>query len=410
MAVTLAARARATRPLPEPVRRLATPEVGRRVLVWGTIAMVLVIGGATVDGMPAADSTLGVSLLSGSLVASSVAVALAGRSPRLASALAAVPFLWLLAGTSSWVWWWLFAQLAVLALTAFRSWRAAVVPALGSAVAFVLVLDGVSTRWGPSERSGTEEHWVWIHLFLLVGTLVVAAALGVLARAGVMEQVLSTRATALTRAGAVQSERARLAADLHDVVAHHVSLIAVRAGTAPYSEPSIEPASREVLAEIAGDARRALDELRGVLGVLHRADTSPELAPQPSIRDLPDLVLRSTRAGDRVSAEGVDAPWIVPDTVGYVVYRVVQEALTNARRHAQGGLVELGVGRDGDELEVSVSNEPGRSTVPPGSDAGEGLVSMAERVQGIGGYLVAGPTADGGFRVTARVPVADARR
>lgn len=223
-------------------------------------------------------------------------------------------------------------------------------------------------------------------------------------------RMLATRGTALNRAGAVQSERARLAADLHDVVAHHVSLIAVRAETAPYSETSIEPSSRQVLAEIADDARRALDELRGVLGVLHRADASPELAPQPSIRDLPDLVLRSTRAGDRVIAEGVDAPWIVPDTVGYVVYRVVQEALTNARRHAQGGLVELRVARDGDELEVAVTNEPGRSTVAPGSDSGEGLVTMAERVEAIGGYLVAGPAAGGGFRVTARVPVADARR
>ncbi|MDQ3105815.1 MAG: histidine kinase [Actinomycetota bacterium] len=256
---------------------------------------------------------------------------------------------------------------------------------------------------------------VWADMYwsdfvpLVVAAALLPAAAGVLARSGAMDQVLSARATQLTHVGAVQSERARLAADLHDVVAHHVSLIAVRAETAPYSEKSINPAGRAVLAEIADDARRALDELRGVLGVLHRADASPELAPQPSIRDLPDLVLRSTRAGDRVLADGIDAPWIVPDTVGYVVYRVVQEALTNARRYAQGGPVELRLARDGDELEVAVTNEPGRSTVPPGSDSGVGLVTMAERVEAIGGYLVAGPTAGGGFRVTARVPVADSR-
>ncbi len=222
--------------------------------------------------------------------------------------------------------------------------------------------------------------------------------------------MLSARATALTEAGAVQGERARLAADLHDVVAHHVLLIAVRAETAPYSEPAIDPASRAVLAEIADDARRALEELRDVLGVLHRADESPELAPQPSIRDLPGLVLRSTNAGDRIVAEGVDAPWIVPDTVGYVVYRVVQEALTNARKHAQGGWVDLRIGRDDDELVVAVTNEPGRSAAWSAVDAGEGLVTMAERVEAIGGLLVAGSMASGGFRVTARVPVGDVRR
>ena len=113
-------------------------------------------------------------------------------------------------------------------------------------------------------------------------------------------------------AGAVQAERARLAHDLHDVIAHHVSLIAVRAEAAPYTDPGMGARANDVFGEIADDARRALDELRGVLGVLHRAGETPELAPQPSIRDLPDLIDRATNAGDRITTDGVDDSWIVP--------------------------------------------------------------------------------------------------
>jgi len=257
---------------------------------------------------------------------------------------------------------------------------------------------------GAFELTGNQS-WTWQQLSLLSAAILLPAALGVLARTDVTRRMLSAREVAVTRAGAVQSERARLAADLHDVVAHNVSLIAVRAEIAPYTSPGLGPGARQVLGEIADDARRALDELRGVLGVLHRAEESPELAPQPGMGDLPELVLRSTRAGDRIIAEGVDSRWIVPETVGYVVYRVVQEALTNARRHARGAPVELRLDREGDELVVVVANEAGQPNAAADDDGGAGLLGMAERVEALGGVVVAGPIAGGGFHVTARLPL-----
>ena len=249
------------------------------------------------------------------------------------------------------------------------------------------------------------------YLLLMLATAVLPAAGGALLRSDTAQRAVSKREAAVKHVGTAQAERARLARDLHDVVAHHVSLIAVRAETAPYTEPDLPEAHRPVLQEIAGDARRALDELRGVLGVLQRAEDQPELAPQPTLRDLPDLIDRAYRAGDRVVAYGVDGAWIVPDTVGYVAYRVVQEALTNARRHAPRAPVEVRVERDGDELVVTVANEApsdarawlGTSDVSEGD--GLGLAGMTERVEALGGILVAGPAADGGFRVTARLPI-----
>jgi len=349
------------------------------------------------------------------LVVSCAALLFTRRKPAVAGVLATVPFLWLLVDRR-WLGAWLVAQLVVVSLAAVRSWRLAVVPALGGLVAVVLAASRETRILTAGKRSLQDEFmltgsqsWMWQQLSLFVAAVVIPAAIGVVARTNLTQRMLSTREAALNRTGKMQSERARLAADLHDVVAHNVSLIAVRAETAPYSSPGMDAESRTVLSEIADDARRALGELRGVLGVLHRADASPKLAPQPGMNDLPELVLRSTRAGDRIVAEGIEAAWIVPETVGYVVYRVVQESLTNARRHAHGGRVELRLERDDGEVVVTVSNEAGRSTVSPGQEIGAGILGMAERVEALDGVLVAGPTAGGGFTVTARLPL-DPRR
>jgi len=395
---------------------LIPPQTFERVVVGATIAFVLVLGSWTVIG-GALSGASGVMLiaLAGSVVASCAAVWLTVRRPAVAGVVAMVPFLWLLFD-HRWLGVWLVAQLVVVSLAAARSWRLAVVPVLGGLVALLLAASQSTVILTGLVRSNQEaftltgnQSWTWQHLSLLGAAVLLPAAVGVLARTDVTRRMLSAREAAVSRAGAVQSERARLAADLHDVVAHNVSLIAVRAETAPYTSPGMDQGSRQVLGEIADDARRALDELRGVLGVLHRAEESPELAPQPSMRDLPELVLRSTRAGDRILTEGIDAPWIVPETVGYVVYRVAQEALTNARRHARGAPVELRLDRDGDELVVVVANEAGQSSAAADSDSGAGLLGMAERVEALGGIVVAGPTAGGGFHVTARLPLGGAR-
>jgi signal transduction histidine kinase len=190
-----------------------------------------------------------------------------------------------------------------------------------------------------------------------------------------------------------------LARDLHDVVAHHVSLIAVRAETAPYTHPGLSDSARTVLTDIAADARLALDELRGVLGILGRAGEDASRAPQPTWRDIASLVDRTQAAGADVRLAGpVDLD--VPPSVGYVGYRVVQEALTNARRHAPGAPVTLELGATSQLLTVRVSSP---LTSGGASGSGQGLVGMRERVDAIGGRLNAGPTAEG-FVVEAVLP------
>ncbi|GAA1504216.1 sensor histidine kinase [Nocardioides humi] len=189
--------------------------------------------------------------------------------------------------------------------------------------------------------------------------------------------------SAVSEQGAVVAERARLARDLHDVVAHHVSLIAVRAETAPYTEPDLEPAGRRVLAEVAAEARLALDELRGVLGILGRAGDA-ERAPQPTLADVAALVERTRRSGQEVRLAGdVQAP--VGAAAGYAAYRVVQEALTNARKHAPAAPVEVTVSTTPRLLEVAVANPV--ATPPTDLGGGRGLAGMRERVEALGGRL-----------------------
>ncbi len=258
------------------------------------------------------------------------------------------------------------------------------------------------------------------------------------------QQVLAVRSAEVEEQSEVTAERARLARDLHDVVAHHVSLIAVRAETAPYTHPGLGAEARTVLAEIAADARRALDELRGVLGILGRSVGEDRL-PQPSWGDIAALVERSSSSGQPVDLAG-DVRAEVDPAVGYVAYRVVQEGLTNARKHAPGAPVSVRLERTAHLAVVSVASSgassggssggsTGRSPGAVGADldatapitglrgpsrgahpgdepataplraAGHGLVGMRERVEALGGRLVAGRR-DGGFVVEATLPLA----
>ncbi len=345
------------------------------------------------------------------LVSSVAALFAVRRSPWLAALLGTCPFVWLY-WHERWLAYWGVAQLLVLGVVAARSWRHALWPAAGALASWVLV--STAGSYPVIDDANVVHTAPWqqavLYLLLVLGAGVLPAVSGALVRsAAAQRSALSKREAVVRMVGSVQAERARLARDLHDVVAHHVSLIAVRAETAPYTEPYLPDAHRPVLQEIAGDARRALDELRGVLGVLQRSEDQPELAPQPSLRDLPDLIKRARGAGDRVVAYGADAYWIVPDTLGYVAYRVVQEALTNARRHAPRAQVEVWVERDGDELVLTVANgappHAGAGSTAAAEGDGLGLAGMIERVEALGGMLVAGPEAAGGFRVTARLPI-----
>ncbi|WP_433206615.1 sensor histidine kinase [Dactylosporangium sp. CS-047395] len=205
---------------------------------------------------------------------------------------------------------------------------------------------------------------------------------------------------------AIAEERNRIAREMHDIVAHHMSLIAVRAETAVYRIEGVPPAVAEELQAIAGTSREALTEMRRLLGVL-RDDSVPLTEPQPTLDELAGLVAEARGAGVRVEyspAEGIE----VPPGVGLAAYRIVQEALSNARRHAAGAPVAIVIFRDQAELRVFVRNEPTGAPPPADGKGGHGLMGMQERAAAIGGTLRAGPAADGGYEVVATLPLGDA--
>jgi len=208
---------------------------------------------------------------------------------------------------------------------------------------------------------------------------------------------------------AVLEERTRIARELHDVVAHHMSLIAVRAETAPYRLPGLpEPAQAE-FGSLSQVAREALAEMRRLLGVL-RQDQPADLAPQPELADLPSLVDTARKAGLAVELSVPAALDQVPSGVGLCAYRIVQESLSNASQHAPGAAVTVSVGHDSGAVLLRVANGPGGSARPSENEPGpgHGLAGMRERVALLGGSLSAGPLPDGGFVVSAVLPLGGA--
>ncbi|MER6449258.1 sensor histidine kinase [Streptomyces venezuelae] len=211
-------------------------------------------------------------------------------------------------------------------------------------------------------------------------------------------------------------ERARIARELHDVVAHHMSVITVQADSAPYRVPGMPEPVREEFAAIAASARESLGEMRRLLTVL-RGDgaggsdgADGERAPQPGISRLQQLVEATVRAGQPVELSlAAGAAAAAPPAVDLSAYRIVQEALANVVRHAPGAPTRVSVTVDEDEVLVLVVNGPARDAVVEleGSGTGHGLVGMRERVRLTGGTLDTGPLPDGGFRVAARLPLND---
>ena len=207
---------------------------------------------------------------------------------------------------------------------------------------------------------------------------------------------------------AVLEERTRIARELHDVVAHHMSLIAVRAETAPYRLTGLSEPARAEFGALSEVAREALAEMRRLLGVL-RHDQPAALAPQPQLADLPARIGAARRAGVSVELSAPPAVGRVPPGVGVCAYRIVQESLSNASQHAPGAAVTVSVGQEAGAVLLRVANGPGGAAGPPGDGhgPGHGLTGMRERVALLGGSLSAGPAPDGGFVVSAVLPVGE---
>ncbi|WP_203579321.1 sensor histidine kinase [Microbacterium hibisci] len=201
-------------------------------------------------------------------------------------------------------------------------------------------------------------------------------------------------------------ERTRIARELHDVVAHGMSLIQVQASTARYRVPDLPAAAIGEFDEIARTAREGLTEMRRLLGVLRTDDQQQELAPQQGIRDIPELVRALRRAGAEIDASLAPAPEAVPAAVDVAAFRIVQEALSNAVRHAPQTRIELTSETDAAAVRLLVRNGSSTQAASGTPERGHGLLGMRERAALVGGTLSAGPDADGGWTVRADLPLA----
>jgi signal transduction histidine kinase len=286
-------------------------------------------------------------------------------------------------------------QVAVAYLIASRRRRLA-----SALLALPFLFAAVAAPSGPGHFSSV----------LLLGLVLAALALGDARRQrgqAIAERDATRRAmTDTLREQAATQERARIARELHDVVAHHVSMVAVQAETARLTTPGMPPEGQARLAAIGDTARDALTEMRRLLGVLRTdAGGDPERAPQPGLDRLDELLDGAREAGTGVRLTVRGDPVALSPGVDLTAYRVVQEALTNARRHAPGAEVDVEVlyGEDTVRLRVR-DNGPGATGTGQG---GHGLVGMHERVAMVGGRLQVGPADDGGFVVEASLPVGE---
>ncbi|WP_079022747.1 sensor histidine kinase [Streptomyces resistomycificus] len=202
-------------------------------------------------------------------------------------------------------------------------------------------------------------------------------------------------------------ERTTIARELHDVVAHHMSVVAIQAEAAPYRVENPPPELERAFVTIRENAVAALTELRRVLGVVRAEDYEAPDAPQPTLADLDALLANVRDAGLRVDKTVTGAVRELPQGVELSAYRIVQEALSNTLRHAPGASarVEIGYVLGGLGLRIVNDPPPAPALVKPSPGAGHGITGMRERVSMLNGEMTAGSTADGGYEVAVFLPV-----
>jgi signal transduction histidine kinase len=290
----------------------------------------------------------------------------------------------------------------------------AVVARRRAAAVAALVIGYLVSVW-PPWLIGTRGHAsATFALALLCGLLVLLSAAelirGSLARRAAQQHLRQEEL--LRRAG---EERMRIARDLHDVVAHNISVINVQANTALHLIDRRPEHAREALTAINEVSRQALVELRSVLGVLRGVDEETRGAPRapaPGLGRLDELASAMRAAGltVRLEAEGDRVP--LPAAADLAAYRIIQEALTNSARHSGGTHATVKICYRGDDVEIEVDDDgtagagrpAGALPAAAAGGTGNGIAGMTERAQALGGWLRAGPRPDGGFRVTARLP------
>ena len=265
--------------------------------------------------------------------------------------------------------------------------------AIALAVITMLSLMAATAAFGPF---GTGGGFVLIPVEVAVALFVGLWVAG--RRAAVRESVERARR-------AVDAERLRIARELHDVVAHTMSTINVQAGVAAHVIDRQPEQAAQALEAIKQASKEGLRELRGILNVLRQADEHDERSPAPRLAQLDELVENVTRAGLPTSVSVHGRERALAPTVDLTAYRIVQESLTNALRHAGPTTASVTFSYTDDQLQIDVL-DGGRGRVdgtPHG--AGLGIAGMRERAEAMGGTLIAGPAPEGGFRVQARLPL-----
>ncbi|MBX9424347.1 two-component sensor histidine kinase [Streptomyces lateritius] len=292
-----------------------------------------------------------------------------------------------------------------------------------SFAAHLVVLTVVAARTGPRAAgwmwAGTAAYALFAEMFLGVGRssdsvpLLFVAALALLTvtviqvrRQATREVTAQQSVTAEERSKrTVLEERTTIARELHDVVAHHMSVVAIQAEAAPYRVENPPPELEQAFRTIRENAVAALTELRRILGVVRAEDYEAPDAPQPTLGDLDALVRNVAEAGLDVEKTVTGAVRELPQGVELSAYRIVQEALSNVLRHAPGAAAKVEVSYVLGGLGLRIANGPARGLVKPSPGAGHGITGMRERVTMLGGDMTAEDTPDGGYEVAAFIPV-----
>ncbi|MEU9503270.1 histidine kinase [Streptomyces sp. NPDC048196] len=277
-----------------------------------------------------------------------------------------------------------------------------VVVVAGSVLSLIVNQWHIATWEWPTYSPSLYAEW-----FVLSVAILAAVSMGDAVRA--REETRRERAAAqarlieMERQQAADAERAAIARELHDVISHSVSMIAVQAESATYTTPGLSPQAREGFQQIATSARSSMAELHRLLGALR---TGPEdkagTAPQPTLDALDDLITQHRSVGGEVELRISGERVALPTSWELSAYRIVQEGLTNARRHAPGAHTVVEIGYCSDRLAVRIADDgPGPVDA---AHTGHGLVGMQERAALLGGKFTAGPGPDGGFLIEAEIP------
>ncbi|MFI6287274.1 sensor histidine kinase [Streptomyces sp. NPDC051018] len=292
----------------------------------------------------------------------------------------------------------------------------------GAFVAHLLVMTVLALRTGP--RTAV---WMWVltavsgtladlavdryyaqdtpHMLIISALLLLMATVRNVRRTAQEEVAEQQSVTAVERdKRTLLEERTTIARELHDVVAHHMSVVAIQAEAAPYRVENPPPELEQAFVTIRENAVAALNELRRILGVVRAEDYEAPDAPQPVLADLDRLLANVGDAGLEAEKTVTGAVRALPPGVELSSYRIIQEALSNALRHAPGSTARVEIAYVLGGLGLRIVNTPARGPVQPSPGAGHGITGMRERVAMLNGEMTAEATEDGGYEVTAYIP------